>query len=544
MSASNNTYLIDIHKKCVISGCGTSYSGVPDSLIGVPYTAYGNLSEESLKTVGMGFVEGFKPAVEQARKDFEKFMKPITTILNAMIGKIPVMQSSGLQADQGGMRDTMIKAVALFGGFMELPGLQPNGSIADWIQTNLDKVYVYNPPMRVSPPQISVQGSSKITINFQYGACNVYDAYWEVYYPLEHLRNTLFPSIGKADANGTYTYGNSELGASAPYQQQIFVEMLKTLFKTTVGDSEGVTRDGRESAKYGDTLAALAAAQKDFEQNTLGAKNKMDKALLKVSTKKMNDNDWTDANSLKDWNKNAAKINAMTTKAMEKFPNQSLKPYNTATGDGEELNASEAEAKDFSKRTESIKDLATQQMNIAYDKAVTGVNEDPSKLDAEGDIRNDPSKSDFVFKKKEEPKEDEKTGSEEKKDLTWVIRNIVNWEPNLIGTTLQNIYKNYSLKHAHSIYMSYPNIYTTSLSDYFNRKKEGTGAFISLDEILLKAVDIKMDYSNVDERGFPMSGTLTISDMWPLAWPISTLNFHASGTSTGYTKDNIAYPEN
>lgn len=537
---NNSTYLIDMHKKCVIDTnlLTPKRNDIPSSLWGVPYSAYGNVKSETLSKIGMGFVEGFASAADQAKEEFEKIAKPATLLLNAIIGTIPLIKNSGVKADSGGFRDAMIRIYALLGGYMEIAGLEPDGDTAKTIMNMFEKVYTYDPPMRKSPPKLSVQGSSSITIEFQYGSCNVYDAYWEVYYPLMQLQNNLFPrpKYNSEGDDGTATYDGAS--NAAPYQQQIFVELIKTIFKT-------VTRT--QDFSYKEDIRSLSGFTKDFAKNMSSNEDKLAKMLDRVTEKEMTSGalaiwNWDEARA-KAWNEKALKINTNVRKVIE---GGNLRDKVTIDNQKDLLKTDRDKVNSAEKDT--VKDVTKGAVLNLWDKAKTVANDNPDNLDIQGTIPSRVHKDDssMVFNIKTEDSAEGGSAAVEEgaNSAAKILSKLANWEPHIIGTALKNIYETYASKHAHNIYLAYPNQYVTSLADFF---KSGIAdkSSIALRELLFQSMAIHMDYNNVDERGFPLYGTLEIKQMWPLSWPVETLQFRNDANKKAYegaySKGNIRY---
>lgn len=491
----NSTYLIDQSKKALLGYCFFPTSA-PQSLRGMNVSLAGNISPKVLSKITVGFKENFEEGEDVVKKDFDKLMKPVNTLLSGLVARIPVLNKLNLNiGGNSGLRETGIMAYALFGGLMEMPGFKN-------IDTNIgdfDKIYYYNVPIRKAPPALSMGLGSDFEIEFRYGSCNVFDAYWEVYYPLMQLKGNLFPILNHS-GNGLGTMS----GVKAPYPQEAFVALLKNVF--TLGSSPtGIIGATKELGK----IQAMFDANDSLEE-------KVQKQIEK----------WRNKGPLvKD--KKAIKFQKKIDDKLKKYA-----AFRSIPGAEEIINDYKDVKDDENPDPVKIGDILGDILDKYYED--TTKTKDISKFKVNSITASNPQ---FLEEKKKEDT------SESENNYGDIIKSIINFEPTMIGQTLADLYGTYIKNSCRQIFFAFPSKYVTSLVDLHeinSTTEAGKKAYLSLQNIIFEDVDVSFDFSNVDERGYPMAGSLHIKAMWPVTGPSDALSFINPGNTTDNMKYNIS----
>ena len=492
----NSTYLIDQSKKALL-GYNFFPADAPQSLRGMNVSLAGNISPKVLSKITVGFKENFEEGEDVVKKDFDKLMKPVNTLLSGLVARIPVLNKLNLNiGGNSGLRETGIMAYALFGGLMDMAGFDGIDSLGDF-----DKIYCYNVPIRKAPPALSMGLGSDFEIEFRYGSCNVFDAYWEVYYPLMRLKDALFPSLTTSGVGlGTMS------GVKAPYPQEAFVALLKRVFSFGT-NPKGILGATKELGK----IQAMFDANDSLEEK---AQKQIDRWKGKGSDKKGKGKD--------------------IKKQFDKFKNR-FPAFMSLTGASEIIADYEDQidlTSDDKDNNLDYKDMLADILQNYYD--IKTQDKELSKFEIKKATKADP---DFLKPKKEEANAATQTNYGE------IIKSIINFEPNMIGRTLADLYSNYVAGSCKQIFFAFPSKYVTSLVDLYeinSTTKAGKKAYLSLQNIIFEDVDVSFDFSNVDERGYPMAGSLHIKAMWPVTGPSRALSFRNPSNTTDNMKENIS----
>lgn len=564
---TTSTYLIDASKKIFISGTTSvpkkdeqgkeikdektgkviyedvptapakfpDNANVPDTLRNMPVFAAGIIDDKALQNLGFEYKEGFTSGKKVAEDRFEDVIKPATMAVKALTSALPIMKGVGSRVDSAEkLRTTAIEGYTLLAGTTTLLG---NSNTDTAITSQLDRwqaVYQYDPPVRKGPPSVDFQ-SNQIDITFRYGACNVFDAFWEVYYPITKIYESLFPQANPV-GNGLTNYTKQ---FRVPYEQQVFVELLKNILKInatievedgnktrTEPNIENIFVDLRELASAKSTLDREADLFEERKNNLI---NGLDSSLNGLKIKDViNQADYAkdikskifDAVGLVDIKESEIQT-ALTTGDDE----GSL--YSAISG----LIESEIEKKRM-KGDILITDGKWKGGNELGDKIVAGaanaINRIGKRLGRDVNLGTDlkkrlPSDSGGI---KVVPKTNSGTSSKAT-TLKKVFNNLVTFEPKMIGRTLDKIYSTWIKYCCSDIYFGFPCIYGRSLSDFKDTiySKPGKYAKIHIQNVVLANVAISFNFSNTDERGYPLEGHVILKGMWNCALPQKVLVF-------------------
>lgn len=554
---TTSTYLIDASKKIFISGTTSvpkkdkktgnviyetvpttpakfpDNKNVPDTLKGMPVFAAGIIDDKALQNLGFEYKEGFTSGKKVAEDRFEDVIKPATMAVKALTSALPIMKGVGSRLDSvEKLRTTAIEGYTLLAGTTTLLG---NSNTDTAITKQLDRwqaVYQYDPPVRKGPPSVDFQ-SNQIDITFRYGACNVFDAFWEVYYPITKIYESLFPqanSVGNGLAKYTQQF-------KVPYEQQVFVELLKNILNikstTEIKDGkktrtepnvENIFVDLRELASAKSTLDREADLFEERKNNLI---NGLDSSLNGLKIKDViNQADY--AKDIKSQIFDAVGLGsikeddiqtALTTGDIE----GSL--YSAISG----LIESEIESKRM-KGDILITDGKWKGGNSVVDKIAVGaanfVNNIGNRIgmtvstDLKSRLPSDSGGIKVILKTNN-------SKSSKATTLKKVFNNLVTFEPRMIGQTLSNIYSNWIKYCCSDIYFGFPCAYGRSLSDFKDTiySKPEAYAKIHIQNIVLANVAISFNFSNTDERGYPLEGHVILKGMWNCALPQNVLKF-------------------
>lgn len=510
---TTSTYLIDASKKIYVGGAtkaGEFPSNAPDTLKGISVFAAGIIDDKALQNLGFEYKEGFTSGKKVAEARFEDVVKPVTMAVKALTGALPIMKGIGSRVDSAEkLRTTAIEGYTLLAGTTTLLG---NDNTTTSVTDQLDKwqaVYKYDPPVRKGPPSVDFQ-SNTIDITFRYGACNVFDAYWEVYYPITRIYKSIFPQVKDkedlASGSGLVEYTKQ---FKVPYEQQVFVELLKNILpkESTAGTTPEILTDLKELASAKSTLDREADLFEERKNNLI---NGLDSSL----------DDYT----VGDAKKTPGYANLIRDKiflavGLDKVKIQDIEDaVNTGDDKGSLYKAIAGLIE-----TEIDKKRMEGNVLITDGKWETKLLKIPFSKSLESNL---PTSSGGIKVQVQKSKTSNKATT-----LKNVFDNLVTFEPKKIGQTLESIYKDWVTHCCSNIYFGFPCIYGRSLSDFkstiYNTPE--TYAKICIQNIVLGNVAINFNFSNTDERGYPLEGHVILKGMWNCTLPQDVLSFN------GYT---------
>lgn len=531
---TTSTYLIDASKKIYVKGQSKENpvkfpdnADVPDTLKGISVFAAGIIDDKALQNLGFEYTEGFTSGKKVAEDRFEDVIKPATMAVKALTSALPIMKGIGSRVDSAEkLRTTAIEGYTLLAGTTTLLGNDNTDTTVTDTLNSWQAVYKYDPPVRKAPPSVDLQ-RNPIDITFRYGACNVFDAFWEVYYPITKIYESLFPQANdKTDKKGLAEYTEQ---FNVPYEQQVFVQLLKNILpkkkdkdnpnETSTTDTDNIFRDLRELASAKSTLDREADLFEERKNNLI---NGLDSSLNGLR--------------LKDVINQVGYARDIKSKIFDAVGLDDIKESDIqtalTTGDDEgslhsaisSLIESEIEKKRM-KGDILITDGKWKGGNNAWDKFTHASLEKRLPEDS-GGIR--------VVSK---------SGGTSSKATTLkkVFESLVKFEPRIIGQTLDNIYTNWVQKCCTDIYFGFPCVYGRSLSDFKDTiySKPEDYAKIHIQNVVLGNVAISFDFSNTDERGYPLEGHVILKGMWNCTLPQEVLVFE-NGDSP---KDTIKMEE-
>lgn len=514
---TTSTYLIDASKKIFVKGQSTENpvfptDTAPDTLKGISVFAAGIIDDKALQNLGFEYTEGFTSGKKVAEERFEDVIKPATMAVKALTSALPIMKGIGSRVDSvEKLRTTAIEGYTLLAGTTTLLGNSNTDTDVTSTLNDWQAVYQYDPPVRKGPPSVDLQ-RNPIDITFRYGACNVFDAFWEVYYPITQIYKALFPQAkAKTDKKGLADYDDQY---NVPYEQQVFVQLLKNILpkkKDNGGkpdepdktDTSNIFVDLRELASAKSTLDREADLFEERKNNLI---NGLDSSL----------DDYTVGDARKTSNY-AGLIKDKIFMAVG-LDNVSTEEIQDALNTGDDKGS-------LYKAISGLIETAIDKKRMEGDVLITdgkwetnfykGIIDKPLE-------RNLPKSSGGIKVQVQKPKTSNKSAT-----LKNVFKNLVTFEPRIIGQTLDNIYETWVQKCCTDIYFGFPCVYGRSLSDFKDTiySSPENYAKIHIQNVVLGNVAISFDFSNTDERGYPLEGHVVLKGMWNCTLPQEVLVF-------------------
>lgn len=518
---TTSTYLIDASKKIFVKGQSTEdpvfpTDTAPDTLKGISVFAAGIIDDTALQNLGFEYTEGFTSGKKVAEERFEDVIKPATMAVKALTSALPIMKGIGSRVDSvEKLRTTAIEGYTLLAGTTTLLGNSNTDTDVTSTLNDWQAVYQYDPPVRKGPPSVDLQ-RNPIDITFRYGACNVFDAFWEVYYPITQIYKALFPQAKvKTDKKGLANYDGQY---NVPYEQQVFVQLLKNILpkkteenkapgEPSETDTDNIFVDLKELASAKSTLDREADLFEERKNNLI---NGLDKSLggLKIE--------------------DIRKYSSFASKLQSKIF-EPLGLDNVTIPQIEDACPSDNEKGSVHAAIAGLIETAIEEKRLSGDVTITdgswkGGNDfwdwiTLGKPDIDNLLPDSPGGIKVVVKPK--------STSNKAATLKNVFKSLVTFEPRIIGQTLDNIYTTWIQKCCTDIYFGFPCVYGRSLSDFKDTiySKPKDYAKIHIQNVVLGNVAISFDFSNTDERGYPLEGHVVLKGMWNCTLPQEVLVF-------------------
>lgn len=518
---TTSTYLIDASKKIFVKGQSTEdpvfpTDTAPDTLKGISVFAAGIIDDTALQNLGFEYTEGFTSGKKVAEERFEDVIKPATMAVKALTSALPIMKGIGSRVDSvEKLRTTAIEGYTLLAGTTTLLGNSNTDTDVTSTLNDWQAVYQYDPPVRKGPPSVDLQ-RNPIDITFRYGACNVFDAFWEVYYPITQIYKALFPQAKvKTDKKGLAGYDGQY---NVPYEQQVFVQLLKNILpkkteenkapgEPSETDTDNIFVDLKELASAKSTLDREADLFEERKNNLI---NGLDKSLggLKIE--------------------DIRKYSSFASKLQSKIF-EPLGLDNVTIPQIEDACPSDNEKGSVHAAIAGLIETAIEEKRLSGDVTITdgswkGGNDfwdwiTLGKPDIDNLLPDSPGGIKVVVKPK--------STSNKAATLKNVFKSLVTFEPRIIGQTLDNIYTTWIQKCCTDIYFGFPCVYGRSLSDFKDTiySKPKDYAKIHIQNVVLGNVAISFDFSNTDERGYPLEGHVVLKGMWNCTLPQEVLVF-------------------
>lgn len=521
---TTSTYLIDASKKIYVKGKSTTNpvfptATAPDTLKGISVFAAGIIDDKALQNLGFEYTEGFTSGKKVAEDRFEDVIKPATMAIKALTNALPIMKGISSRVDSAEkLRTTAIEGYTLLAGTTTLLGNSNTDTDVTSTLNDWQAVYKYDPPVRKGPPSVDLQ-RNPIDITFRYGACNVFDAFWEVYYPITQIYKALFPQA--KDRKGKKGLVEYDGQYNVPYEQQVFVQLLKNILpkKTDDGndpqapsntDTDNIFVDLKELSSAKSTLDREADLFEERKNNLI---NGLDSSL----------DDYTVGDAIKTPGY-AGLIREKIFLAVG-LDNVNIDEIENAVNTGDSKGS-------LYKAIASLLETAIDEKRMEGDVLITDGKWETPSFYKKGIFNkpletNLPTSSGGIKVQLQKPKTSNKSAT-----LKNVFNSLVTFEPKKIGETLDNIYTTWIQNCCTDIYFGFPCVYGRSLSDFKDTIYSTPGAYakIHIQNVVLANVAISFDFSNTDERGYPLEGHVILKAMWNCTLPQDVLTFEDGGS--------------
>lgn len=503
-----STFSIDLSKKCLLAESAT----VNVNGTAIPASLFGDVKAESLNNVTFGFKETFAGAFAEANDAIDDVLKPLEKLIQTALGKMPGF-GSALKASS--LRDA---AIFLYSAIGELTG---DSSALSSALTDLSTIPTHNMPYRKQPPLLSL-GSQKIIIEFAYGKCNLFDAKKEVYEPLKTLQATLFPSVSEKEDNAAF--GLSSMSArKIPYQQQVFLQLLKIAF--------GMNNEGAKTATAG-LLKTVPAYSADLKKGLKKLVSSNDEGIIRTITGPLNMKVWVqgkyDESGLDKYKKLSHEL---------AFWGHVCSISQGATGT-EAKNAHDAgvkQAPEVTPKDIKVKEVSDADLDIfgAQRLASKALNEaidllPDYKISKANTWKDETGFYDITkFFTAREKDKDELTAIQ--KTLAELIL-LPQRAAGLANKMLYDSFKSSGM----NIRIGFGNYQKHSIGEVWTgiteqkRVVDGVTVYnsvVTYNSVIPIDVKIIFNLEDVDDQGYPMSGRLEISDLWNLNMPSSAITF-------------------
>jgi len=502
-----STFSIDLSKKCLLAeGATVNVNGTD-----VPASLFGDVKTESLNNVTFGFKETFAGAFSEANDAIDDILKPLEKLIQTALGKMP---GFGSALKTSSLRDS---AIFLYSAIGELTG---DSSALSSALTDLATIPTHNMPYRKQPPLLSL-GSQKITIEFAYGKCNLFDAKKEVYEPLKALQASLFPSVSETEDNAAY--GLSSMSArKIPYQQQVFLQLLKIAFGLenagVKGETTGLTTVSDYSKNLKTGLKTLVSNNNEgIIRSIVGPLNLKVWVSGKYNEKgvdkyKKLEHDWAF------WGHVCSISQGATGSDAEKAHNDGIEEAKTAEPhDIEVQEVSDADLDTFGAQRLASKALQ-EAIDLMPDYKI-------SKTEKWRDETGTYNATKFFTKRDKD--------SETAKAIQNTLAELIVLPQKAAGLANKMLYDSFGSS-GMNIKIGFGNYQKHSISEVWEKIKEQKrtvndaviyNSVVTYNSVIPIDVKIIFNLDDVDDQGYPMSGRLEISDLWNLNMPSSAITF-------------------
>lgn len=459
-----STFGIDSRKKLCVGSLDSSITNNSDIN---KYWLYGDIEPKNLNSIKLEYKEHFTNAVDDYNKTYNDLTANLRNKLNTLIkttGKIIRGNASGDDiADPPGGKSNSTRAtlMELSAMISELTG---DSSIDDYFGELYAIAPKYHIPQRESPPSISLPISdlnNGLTVNFAFGKVGLFDAKLEVWDPIKNIIENLTPKPV------SYLYS--------------FEENSKETTDTGLYKFDGLkTIPFQISSKY--------RFYKRLAENSPNVLKDLGGTFTKIATKENNQN-------LKDFTTDLEKSNSIfgsITDALSNTKNIEMSDKKSRKLDTEILNLEN-----------KLVDTRNARNNAKKSKDIAKFDKEIENLEA----------------KIADKKGNSRTGT--LNNLNYIISQLATLDTKLIGAAATSDYN--SLKdnilpiQIGFVPKDYTKdgfiIYGLNEDNIATRFSENYKPLITVEGII-EDLSCDFDFSNVDERGYPMKGSISINKVW------------------------------
>lgn len=509
MGTTTSSYLIDTSKKCIIPRAGKDSNGLY-------WTAYGDVESKSLANFSYTYKEDFAHASKLLEDDFESLLAPVTQTIKAITKKVPILKNVNLNNTEE-LKSTALFLYSIYDAFVNTNSDGSSGeSKTSQLASLFERPYLYDVPMRKSAPAITFNPGQSVIINFAYGKCNLFNAYEEVYKPLSEIHKNLFPDVKESTDKGL---GSVTFSYNIPYEQQSFVEMVKSIIGDAAEGIEKVTvgSTGKGSFQTLTNLSAVAnkiSTQDDLLENVNFGSGR------NTPYKKGNNGAYRNAVGYA-----IEGIYSKDTDAQTEVLDSVYNPDNP-----EDI------------KDQKLSDLAKDVLGTAIPDGIAKAADEKKELVIPKGPLNLKKNNTWKLSLNDidSKQVDDNTSTKN------LLADLINLKPRAVGTTLDRLANKMLAGKTEEIRLGYPPQYVTSLDDLKKEldEKEDThlNPKITLKYLLFTKVSVSFDFSNTDEAGWPMAGSLKIEELWTVKYPKQTVEFDSSTDQDGlYEEKSITY---
>lgn len=459
-----STFGIDSRKKLCI---GSLDSSVTNSEIN-KYWLYGDIEPKNLNSIKLEYKEHFTNAVDDYNKTYNDLTANLRNKLNTLIkntGKIVRGNVKGDDiADPPGGKSNSTRAT-----LMELSAMISELTGDSCIEDQFGELYSiapkYHIPQRESPPSISLPISdlnNGLTVNFAFGKVGLFDAKLEVWDPIKNIINNLTPK----PTSYLYSFNENE--------------------NEKVIDTGLYKFDGLKTIPF--QISSKYRFYKRIKENHRDVRKDLVGSFEKIANTENNQN-------LKDFTTDLEKSNNLfgsITDVLSTTKNIKISDKKSRKQDDEIL-----------KLEDRLSDVRNTKNNAKKSKDIIKLDKEINDLETK------------IANKKEKSR----TGIFS--SLNYIISQLATLDTKFIGAAAKSDYD--SLKN-NILPIQIGFIPKDSTKDGFiiyglnedniaTRFSENYKPLITVEGII-EDLSCDFDFSNVDERGYPMKGSISINKVW------------------------------
>lgn len=526
-SSRNTTFLIDLSKKVYITG-GPFNAAASSALL---------KGDVELGDLGVTVSESFSDGTKHMQEKLNAITAAASGLLKALVSKLPVIGPAAGSLIKGeDLTDNLAYAYTLTKVILDRRDpndTNPKESIEHEIAKTLNQLFnyiiPYRIPMRESPPSFTLS-KPNFTVNFAYGKANEFNAYREVYQPLKFVASQVLPTITMNRNKAILESSNT-----VPYPQQLFIKVIQVLLGVDKGKDGKFKKNGVGEAfltqlnKLSSTVASFKEAPNSLESIAEQVTSNLDNTHPMYEHV---DSSWNPF----DWHGSGFKAQGFKADVMRKTFDDVLESFNKAAEGVSSIDSSTVKPgfvptlkkfyKDGDKSSEPLFEESmdsTTTKNYAKSKMLsifegTKLSQNLAELNIEGSLSADLSSHSIQF---QERNKDNVTSIFE------VLSAIAQIPSTVLADAAASIYEDMIEDQCVHIYCGFPQRFFTSQQELeeFVKKNYQTLARIKLRGLIVSKESIKYNFENLDENGFPMSGSFKIEDFWNVLYPQKILNF-------------------
>lgn len=475
-----STFGIDIRRKIYVPG-----NCVSDWL-------KGEIDPSYLKKIAWSFEEKLTSATDQYGQAYDELTaglrEALKTFTKLLRGVGSGKSNDSISSESGESKSTqsaLMEAAGAIAAFTD-------STVADDVLAEAFMIAPkYNIPARTSVPIVKLPfAGGGIKVNFSYGKAGLFNARLEVYEPIRNIMSSLAPTVKDGKYDGLLSIG---AGNTIPFEFQSKYYFIKSA-TSALTDAVGSTTIKNAVQKFTEATKSITTVAK--EAAGIQVKIEKEKSIQSKAEDKILD-------QIDELEKDAVDVTLEDIISKDKDP-KSYKGWHPIIG---------------SRIVSALNSWSKAEKNLSgYDRA-EGKREAAKfsdvPLSQKDQVKDRYEKGSLYYQKAEVLDKVSKSGG----DITSVLADIATIRPKLVGKATKDQFAKVS-----------------QAEKTFNMMLVGGGdvgnVYFSVDDIvagvgekgplypLLQITGIPMeveasfDYSNVDENGYPMAGTIEIKKIW------------------------------